>query len=310
VVLVGPAGLGRGLAVGRAAPDLPLRGPVDRDRDLDLAVLVDRVARGLAVPDLPLRGPVDRDRDLDLVDRVARGLAVPDLALRHLAVLVGQADLGTVDLGDRRLVDRHRVDRVDRVDPGTVDLGDQDLAGLPDRVGLVGRADPGTVDLADRVGLVGRADPGTVDLADRVDPHPRRTRPGALSIEAAHKWADLRTRRTGSAHPTTVRLLRRGNTDSGGTAGLLPERRRQTGTVRRLPVVGTVRRLRVVGTVHGTGRRVTSVPRRPISDRSTTPATTRSRSSTRYSVDGASGSSEPGFRCTDTTSTLVASGLL
>jgi hypothetical protein len=288
-----PAGLGRDLAVGRAAPDLPLRGPVDRDRDLDLAVLVDRVARGLAVPDLPLRGPVDRDRDLDLVDRVARGLAVPDLALRHLAVLVGQADLGTVDLGDRRLVDRHRVDRVDRVDPGTVDLGDQDLAGLPDRVGLVGRADP-----------------GTVDLADRVDPHPRRTRPGALSIEAAHKWADLRTRRTGSAHPTTVRLLRRGNTDSGGTAGLLPERRRQTGTVRRLPVVGTVRRLRVVGTVHGTGRRVTSVPRRPISDRSTTPATTRSRSSTRYSVDGASGSSEPGFRCTDTTSTLVASGLL
>ena len=203
------AGLGRGPAVGRAAPDLPLRGPVVlvdlvRDRDLDPAVLVGRAHRG---KDLPARV----------------GRAAPDLPLRHLAGLVGRADLPTVDLGDRRLLDRDLVDLVDlvdRVDRAMVGLGDQDLAGLP-------------------------------------DPHRRRTRPGALSIEAAHKWADLRTRRTGSAHPTTVRRLRRRNTDSGGTAGLLPERRRQTGTVRRLPVVGTVRRLRVVGTVDGTGRRAT-----------------------------------------------------
>jgi hypothetical protein len=251
---------------------LTSRGPVvlvDLGRARDLADLVD-LAVGRAVPGLPLRGLVvlvdlGRARGLaDLVVRVGRavrGLAArvdraePDLAPRHLAGLVGRADQRTVDLGDR-------------VDRAELDLALRDPAGLVGLAGRVGRADPGTADLAglvdlgdrelpDRVhrGLPDRVDPA--DQVDRVDLHRRRTRRKARSIGVAHRWAVLRMRLTGSARPTTVRRRRPRNTDSAGMAGLLQERRRQTGTARRLQAAGTVRRLPAVGTVDGTGRRAT-----------------------------------------------------
>jgi hypothetical protein len=147
--------------------------------------------------------------------------------------------VGPVDLG-----------MVDRVDLGSrADLGTVDLAVL---VGLLDRAD-----LVDRAGLVVLADLVVMDLVGRADPRRRRTRPRAPTIAGAHKWADPRMRRTDSAHPTTVHRLRPGTTDSGGMADLLQERRRQTGTGRRLQVAGTVRPLPVVGTTHGMGRRAT-----------------------------------------------------
>ena len=235
-------------------------------------------------------GPSLMDRGL--VDRV--GLAVRDLG--------GRVDL--VAPGGR--VDLDRVVR-DLVDPADI----RDRAGLAG-LGLAGRLDPaGRVDLdrvvRDRVDLAGLADldlEGRVDPADlvvRVDRHRRRTRPGVLTTGVAPRWAVPGMRRTASAHPATVRRLRPHNTDSAGMAGLRPERRRQTGTDRRPPVDGTVLRLPVVGTAHGTGRCATWQSRSAISGRSITAATTPSRSSTQCSGDGASGSSESGFRCTDTT---------
>jgi hypothetical protein len=283
----------RGLdPVGRV--DLGLAGLVPVDLvpvDLDQVVLA---VTGLVDPGdrVDLR-PVDRvDLDLGLVGLVGRELQ--DLTDRaDLVAPVGRADLvGLVDLG---------LGRVD-LDLGLVGLVVLAVTGLVDRVDRVGLA--GLGDLVDPR-LVGPADlvdqgvTGLVDLAGRVDRHRLGTHPGAHTIGVTRKWAAPLTRRTALAFPTMARRLRPGSTGSAGMADPLPEGLHITGTGRRLRVAGTVLRLPVVGTVHGMGRRATWVGRRPISGRSITAATTPYRCSTRFSVDGASGSSAYGFRSTD-----------
>ena len=286
------------------------------------------------------RGPADRAGlvVLDPVDRAGLGrVGLVDLGRAGL-VVTGRAGLAVLDLdrGQADPVDPAALDRAGLADP--VDLGDQgmdpagldrvdpvdrvDIRGLADLAGLavLDRAGPvdlavlgraGPVDLGDQgmdpAGLVdpaGREDLGDqgMDPADRVDlVDLRRTHPGVRTSGVALRWAAPGMRRTASAHPTTVRRLHRDNVDSAGMVGLLPERRRRSGTGRRPRVAGAVRRLPVVGTAHGMVRRVTGATRSVISGRSITTATTRSRCSIRYSADGASGSSESGFRCTDTT---------
>jgi hypothetical protein len=281
LVDLGRAGLGRaGLVVtgraGLAVQDLD-RGqadPVD-PAALDRAGLADPVDlgdQGMDPAGLDRVDPVDRVDIRGLADRA--GMAVLDRA-------------GPVDPVDLAVLGR----------AGPVDLGDQgmDPAGLVDPAGL----DPaGRENLGDQgMDPAGRVDP--VDRADPVDR--RRTHPGVRTSGVALRWAAPGMRRTASAHPTTVRRLHRDNMDSAGMVGLLPERRRRSGTGRRPRVAGAVRRLPVVGTAHGMVRRVTGATRSVISGRSITTATTRSRCSIRYSADGASGSSESGFRCTDTT---------
>jgi hypothetical protein len=232
-------------------------------------------------------GPVE----LDLARLVAPAVLVPPVAMAPVdrAVL---ADLA------RRAAPVDRVGLMSLVDP----------AGLVDRVELMSRAD-----LAD---LAGRAAPavlgapavpdltGRVDLAGRaapVDRHRRRTSNTVSTTGVAPRWAAPGTCRTGSARRITGRRLRPGNTDSAGTVGLPPVLRRLSGTDHHLQVAGAGLRLPVVGTAHGTGRRAMSQSRSVISGRLVTTGTTRSRCSTRYSVDGASGSSVSGSRCTDLT---------
>jgi hypothetical protein len=320
---MGPSLTRRGLAVlaGRADRDPVVLGRADR---VDLVVLdLDRGRAGPVVldPALVVRDPVVLDR----VDPRRADLADP-ADIRHrvnLAVLgrVGRVDpRGRADrVGPAHLVLAGRVDlldqgmdRADRVGPAHLDLaGRADLLdqGM-DRAGpvVLDRVDPRRADLADpadirrRVDLAGRVGPAHLDLGgqvDRVDRRRRSTHPGALTSGVAPRWAAPGMCLKASARPATVRRLRRHNTDGAGMAGLRRERRRLGGTDRRPRVDGAVLRLPVVGTVHGTGRRAISQSRRPISGRSITTGTTRSRCSIRFSVDGASGSSGSGFRCTD-----------
>jgi len=205
-----------------------------------------------------------------------------------LAELVGRVDLG-----------------MDRVDPvGRVDLG-MDRVDPVDRVAqAMNPAD--LVDLADRAGPAGREDLGDrgmnrVALAVRVDRHQRRTRPGVLSTGVVPRWAAPGMCRTASAPPITVRRRRLHNTDGVGMADRHRERRRLSGMDRRPRVAGTVHRLPVVGMSDGTGRRATKALPSVISDHSITTGTARFQCSTRCSVDGASGSSVSGSRCTETT---------
>ena len=289
---------------------LTRRGPVDRAAlavpdpagRVDLAVL-DRVGLGLAGPvDRAVLGRVDLGMDrVDLVGRVDRagrvGLDLVDRA--------GRVDLGMDRVGRAVLVGLGLVDRVGRVDLGMdrvdrVGRVDLDLAGRVDRVAqAMNPADP-----ADRVDRAGREDLGDrVDragLAIRAD-RKRRTRPEVLSTGVGPRWADPGMCRTASAPPTTVHRLRPDNTDGAGMAGPRPERSRLGGTDHRPRVAGAVRRLPVVGTVRGMVRRVTGASRNAISGRSITTGTTRSQCSIRSSGDGASGSSDSGFRCTETT---------
>jgi hypothetical protein len=313
---MGPSPTGRGPADRAGLVVLDRVDPVD-PAALGRVDLVDLgraglVVTGLAVQDLD-RGQVD---PVDPVDLVALGRA--DRAGMGRAGLVDLVVLDRVDLVDLVVLDR--------VDP----VGRVDIRGLADRVGLVvldraapgdqgmdpaGRVDPvGRENLGDqgmdpagRVDLVGRENlgdqgmhlAGRVDLADLVDR--RRIHPGVRTSGVVPRWAAPGMRRTASAHPTTVRRLRRENTDGVGMVGLHPERSRLGGTGRRPRVAGAVRRLPVVGTAHGMVRRVTGATRNAISGHSITTATTRSRCSTRFSGDGVSGSSDSGFRCTETT---------
>ena len=255
---------------------------------------------------LTRRGPVDR-----------AALAVPDPAGRVDLAVLDRVGLGLADPVDRAVLGRadQGMDRVDPADrAGRVGL-DLDLVGRVDlgmdRVDPVGRVDRAAqamnpVDPADRVDRAGREDLGDrgmnrVALAVRVDRHQRRTRPGVLSTGVVPRWAAPGMCRTASARPATVRLLRHHSADGAGMAGPRPERRRLGGTDRRPRVAGAVRRLPVVGTVHGMVRRVTGASRNAISGRSITTGTTRSQCSIRSSGDGASGSSDSGFRCTETT---------
>ena len=286
-------------------------GQVDR-AVLDPGGLADQVDLGLADPvDLGLAGPHPEDpavlahiRDPAGLDRAARvDLDPADLAVLDPAV---PADIR---------------DRAGRVDPdlaGRVGLAvPADIRDLVDRAGLdlAGRADlvdqgMNRVDPADRVDLAVPADLlDLVDRATRADRHRRLTRPEVLSTAVAPRWAARGTCRTASAHPVTVRRRRHQNTDGVGMADLHPERHRLSGTDRRRRVAGTVHRLRVAGMSPGMGRRATSALRSVILDRSITTGTARFRCSTRCSGDGASGSSESGFRCTDTSQTSRPSDL-
>ena len=206
--------------------------------------------------------------------------------------------MGRVDLGD--LASRVAMGPVGLAAP--VDLGQTGRAAPADRVELTSRVDrvapvvlaaPAVPDLTGRVDLAGRAAP--------VDRHRRRTSNTVSTTGVAPRWAAPGTCRTGSARRITGRRLRPGNTDSAGTVGLPPVLRRLSGTDHHLQVAGAGLRLPVVGTAHGTGRRAMSQSRSVISGRLVTTGTTRSRCSTRYSVDGASGSSVSGSRCTDLT---------
>jgi hypothetical protein len=287
--------------VGRADPEDQVDlGPVVRD-PVDLA---DRAVRGLGPGDpvdRAVRHPVDlagirRRLDLalrDPVDPAGIRLRVV-LADRHPADRVVPVDLvlrGPVDLAGIR----RRVDLVDLVLRGPVDL-----AGIRRRVVLAG------LDLAVRVDRAGRVNLGGqgMDPADPVvlpDRHRRRTHLGAISSGVARRWAAPGMCRTASAPPITVRRRRLHNTDGVGMADRHPERRRLSGMDRRPRVAGTVHRLPVVGMSDGTGRRATKALPSVISDHSITTGTARFQCSTRCSVDGASGSSVSGFRCTDAT---------
>jgi hypothetical protein len=210
-------------------------------------------------------------------------LAVPDL-------------MGRVVLGNRAVL--MAMDLVDLVDLA----GPVDLAAPADPVGPMSRADlENRVALADPAVLV---DPAAPDLTARVGPVDRRRRRTSNTVSTtgvAPRWAAPGTCRTGSARQITVRRRRRGSTDSDGTMGRPPEPRHRSGTDRRPQEAGAVLRLLAAGTVDGMGRLAISATDRPISDRSPTTATTRSRSSTLCSVGGASGCSASGSRCTDLT---------
>jgi hypothetical protein len=252
--------------------------------------------------------------------------APADLGRAGLVVMgrAGRVDLGRAVLGDPvGLVGLAVMGRAGRLDLDLAGLGDPVGLGPVGQVDLVDRADIrglagpvvlDRVDPVDPVDLAGRVDP--VDLAGRVDlgnqgmdPAGRvdlgvpagHTHPGVRTTGVAPRWAAPGTCRTGSARRITGRRLRPGNTDSAGTVGVPPVLRRRSGTDRRPRVAGAVHRLPVVGTVRGMVRRVTGASRSVITGRSITTGTTRSRCSTRYSVDGASGSSVSGSRCTDLT---------
>jgi hypothetical protein len=307
----GPAVLDRVLALGPAPADLVLVRQGDRVELMGLVaavVLVPPRLVGRAGPvELVLVGQGDR---VELMGLVAAVVLVPprlvgragpvELDLAHLvapAVLVPPVAMAPVDRAVLADLAR-RAAPVDRV--GLMSLVDR--AGLADRVELMSRVDlaapavlgaPAVPDLTGRVDLAGRAAP--------VDRHRRRTSNTVSTTGVAPRWAAPGTCRTGSARRITGRRLRPGSTDSAGTVGLPPVLRRLSGTDHHLQVAGAGRRLPVVGTAHGTGRRAMSQSRSVISGRLVTTGTTRSRCSTRYSVDGASGSSVSGSRCTDLT---------
>ena len=287
--------------------DLLLAGPGDRV-DLmgpaDRAVLVAPVIPRLQ--DLVLADLGDRVEPMDLLGLVVLLLLDPGERV-DLMGRVDRAELGPVDLVQTGLVDRVGLtglgDLASRV--VLVTTGPVDLAAPVDRVGPMSLA--GRTGLADRVGLEAPADleaPASPDLTDRaaqVDRHRRRTSNTVSTTGVARSGVAPGTHRTDSARRITARRLRRRNAASGGTMDLLLEVRRLTGTAHRLLAVGTGRHLLAAGTVDGTGRLATSLWRKPISGRSATAASMPYRSSTRFSVDGASGSSATGFRCTDLT---------
>ena len=279
--LVAPVVLVLPRLVGRAVPvELVLVGQGDRVELMGLVAPVVLVLPRLVGREVPV--------ELDLARLVAPVVLVPPVAM----VPVDRAVLA--DLA-------RRAAPVDRV----VVMSLVDRAGLVDRVALMSRAVP--ADLAAPGAPAVLAAPavpnltGRVDLAVPVDRHRRRTSNTVSTTGVAPRWAAPGTCRTGSARRITGRRLRPGNTDSAGTVGLPPVLRRLSGTDHHLPVAGVVLRLPVAGTTDGTGRRAMSQSRSVISGRLVTTGTTRSRCSTRYSVDGASGSSVSGSRCTDLT---------
>jgi hypothetical protein len=214
--------------------------------------------------------------DLDLADRrMDRGLGGRGLADRRMDRGLGGRGLAGRELAGRELARRGLAGR---------ELAGRELA----RRGLAGR------ELAGRE-LAGR------ELAGRGLADHRAISRGALTIAVMRRWAVPGMRLAASAHATTARRLRRQREGSAGIMGLPPVGRRLTGTAPRLRVAGTVLRLPVVGTTRGTGRTAGYSRHKATSGRSMTAATPLFRFSTRFSVDGASGTSVTGFRCTDAT---------
>ena len=258
--------------LGPAPADLALVGQGERVGLMALVAAVVLVLRHLVGRAVPA--------ELDLARLVAAVVLVPPVAMAPVVRAV--------------LADRVQTVRADLADPAqTGRAAPADLVGLMSLVDRAALAAPAVPNLTGRVDLAGRAAP--------VDRHRRRTSNTVSTTAVAHRWAAPGTCRTGSARRITGRRLRPGNTDSAGTVGLPPVLRRLSGTDHHLQVAGVGLRLPVDGTAHGTGRRAMSQSRSVISGRLVTTATTRSRCSTRCSVDGASGSSVSGSRCTDLT---------
>jgi hypothetical protein len=271
-----------------AAPRLGVPLPVV-PRRVDLGLVAMHLAHRLALLRL-----VPRRVDLGLVAmHLAHRLAL-------LRPVPRRADLAPADTARANRPVPHRVVAlVDRVD----------LTSLADRVNPVRTMSSG-VDLANPVNPVNPVRTSPVDLAnpavpgrtvDRHRRHPRRTSNTASTSGVARSGVAPGTHRTDSARPTMAHRHLRRNAASAGTTGLRPEDRRLTGMAHRLLAAGTDRRLPVAGTATGTDRRVTSLTRRNVSGRSPTAASARYRCSTRSSVDGDSGSSATGYRCTDLT---------
>ena len=257
---------------------------------------------------------------LGLVARVDLVGLMGRMGLVVLDQMAPVAPVGLVVLGRTVLedlvgpVDQDQMGLAAQVDPGDpVGLNMAVLVGLVVPVDLSTAARVVPVDLStavpvgravlvDPAGLVVPVDPDTVGRVARVAPagrHRRHMCNGVTMTAVARSGVVRGTHRTASALPVTGLLHLRPRTASGGMAGLLPERRRPTGTVRRLPEVGMGRHPPVAGIRNGTDRRTISVGGRRTMARSTTTDTTPRRFSTRCSVAGASGSSVRGFRCTD-----------
>jgi hypothetical protein len=268
--------------------------PGDR---VDLTGLVVPHLLGPVVPHLGVR--VDLTVLLDPVVPHLLRLAVPHPGVR--VDLMGRAVLHLLRPVVLHLVGMAPVDLAARVDL-TSPVALTSRAVPVDRVDRTSRAvllalavlhlvDPVAPDRTVKVDLVSR-----VVLLDRLH---RRTSKRVSTTEVGPRWAAPGMCHTASARRNTVRRLRPRNADSAGTVGLPPELSRLSGTDRRLRVAGTGRRLLAAGTPDGKGRLATWLWRRPISGPSATAATTPYRSSTRFSVDGASGFSVSGCRCTD-----------
>jgi len=236
--------------------------------------------------------------DPDLVDLVLVVLGPADQVVRVVLVLVARAVL--VGRVRRDLVIRLvlvLVGRVRRVPAAQVVLAARvirDLVVLAARVILVVLVLVARAVLVVPVGLVAR----------RLLTCNTVTTTGVVRSGVARGMHP-----TASARRVTVRRLRLPRTASGGTVDHPPARRRPTGTGHRLLAAGTDRRLLAAGTRNGMGRRGTSAGRRLTTGRSTTTATQPFQCSIRCSVDGDSGSSATGFRCTDLTSTGLPSSL-
>jgi hypothetical protein len=299
--------LGRDPDLGLAQHLLPVGAGVMRQAVLRLVVLLP--------VDLRLLGLGVRVEVMHPVGRVV--LHLVDLRLRGPGVRVGvMRRVGRVVL---RLVDLRPVDPAvpdltgGRVRPGSraVPLAtgpmapavQTDLAVQTVPVHPVGPTSPaGQASLVHPASLAVPTTPvSRVGMADLHRRPLRRTSSTVSTTNPAPRWAARGICRMGSARPTTVRRLRPVSTDSVGRVGRPPELRRHSGTAHRLLAAGTGRRLPVVGTLDGMGHPATSCSRSRITGRLPTTVTAPSRSSTRSSGDGASGSSVSGCRCTDLT---------
>jgi hypothetical protein len=303
VVLV-PVDLGLVVRVVRVVLDLEVPvvlGRVARVGLMGPVALVGRLLLGLVVRVVPVvLDPAVRVDPVGLMGRM--GLVAPAV-LVVLVVLDQMVPVGPVVLGRRVLAVLVVLDQMGlaaRVGPG-----DPVALSTAVLVGLVVPADLSSAVRVVPVGLVGRAVLVVPDTAGRAVPvapagrHRRHMCNRVTMTAVARSGVDRGTHRTASALRVTERLHLRPRTASGGMGGLLPGRRRPTGTVRRLPEVGMGRHPPAGGIRSGTDRRTISVGGRRTMARSTTTDTTPRRSSTRCSVAGASGSSVRGFRCTD-----------